>query len=418
MRKRRKLKKQGLFVFVGLIVILAIFLYSLKQDKDINLLKGITKTIDEEITDFENISYLRASEYAKEKKLELDVFYDYNDSISKNKIIEGHVEGNKLTLVVSLGSLPIDEFKKNKVNELGRVPIMMYHGIVDTTTNQYTGGNVDKDGYNRTSNAFLEDLEMYYGKGYRMIRLKDYIDGNIDVSLGYSPIILTFDDGNANNFRVIKKNEDGSLEFDPNSAIGVLEKIKKKYPDFNVTATFFLNGGLCNQPEYNEDIIKFLLENGYDIGNHTISHVDFTKISIYKTKEEVGNMYKKLENLIPGKYVNIIALPFGSPYSKGHKNYEFILNGEYDGFKYNTEAALRVGWEPEVSPFDTSFDKTFLKRVRAYDNNGREFDLEMTFKLLEKTRYISDGNKDIIVIPKSSENKLIETDKKIVTYEE
>ena len=43
---------------------------------------------------------------------------------------------------------------------------MMYHGIVDTTENEYTGGNVDKDGYNRTSNAFLEDLEFYYEKGY------------------------------------------------------------------------------------------------------------------------------------------------------------------------------------------------------------------------------------------------------------
>ena len=92
-----------------------------------------------------------------------------------------------------------------------------------------------------------------------MIRLDDYVKGIIDVELGYSPIILTFDDGNENNFKVIKKNSDGTLEFDPNSAIGVLETIKKKHPDMNVTATFFLNGTLCNQKEYNEDIMKWLI---------------------------------------------------------------------------------------------------------------------------------------------------------------
>ena len=137
-----------------------------------------------------------------------------------------------------------------------------------------------------------------------------------------------------------------------------------------------------------------------------------------KTKEVVGKMYQSLESIIPGKYVNIVALPFGSPYSKSHSNYQFILNGEYEGNTYQTKAALRVGWEAEVSPFDSSFDKTFLKRCRAYDNNGVEFDIQMNFKLLEKNRYISDGEESIIVIPKSKEEKLTETNLKVITYEE
>ena len=56
----------------------------------------------------------------------------------------------------------------------------MYHGIVDVKDTKYVGGNVDKDGYNRTADAFREDLEFYYNKGYRMIRLSDYVDGVID----------------------------------------------------------------------------------------------------------------------------------------------------------------------------------------------------------------------------------------------
>lgn len=297
---------------------------------------------------------------------------------------------------------------------------MMYHGIVSTTNNKYTGGNVDKDGYNRTSSAFRSDLEFYYSKGYRMISLKDYVNGIIDVEMGYSPIILTFDDGNMNNFKVIDKLDDGTLVFDPDSAIGILESFKEKYPDFNITATFFLNSTLCNQEEYNEDIIKWLVNNGYDVGNHTLNHDNFTSISISKTQEVVGGMYNILDSIIPGEYVNIVALPYGSPYKKTHENYAYILNGEFNSKKYETVSALRVGWESEVSPFNKDFDKTFLKRCRAYDNNGVDFDIEMNFKILDSKRYISDGDINTIVIPDSLSNNLNNnlTSFEIITYKE
>ncbi|MBR3660753.1 MAG: polysaccharide deacetylase family protein [Bacilli bacterium] len=417
-KKSVKLKKKNLFfIVVFLLIVGGVIVYFLKPNVPLKLdvLESKEKT-KETITDFENITYTKAIDYAEKQNLEVKASYDYSDTIEKDKIISGNIEENVLNIVVSLGSIPLDEFKEKQVNELGNVPIMMYHGIVNTTDNKYTGGNVDKDGYNRTSKAFSEDLEMYYKKGYRMIRLKDYIDGKIDVEMGYSPIILTFDDGNENNFKVIKKNEDGTLVFDENSAIGILEKFKKEHEGANVTATFFLTGDLCNQKEYNEDIMKWLVDNGYDIGNHTISHIDFTKINIEKTKYQVGALYQKLENIIPGKYVNIIALPFGSPYKKSHSNYQYILNGEYEGVEYHTEAALRVGWEAEVSPFNKTFDKTFLKRIRAYDNKGVEFDIEMNFKTLEKNRFISDGSMDLVTIPKNLEEKLGETNLKVVTY--
>ena len=77
-----------------------------------------------------------------------------------------------------------------------------------------------------------------------------------------------------------------------------------------------------------------------------------------------------------------------------------------DGKNYKTKAALRVGWKAESSPFDKDFESTFLKRIRAYDNEGVEFDIEMNFKLLEKTKYISDGDKNTIVTSNSNKEKL------------
>lgn len=318
--------------------------------------------------------------------------------------VKKKVETSKEEIVEK--ELTLEDYENNKVDELGEIPIMMYHGIHNKNNNDtnYTGGNVDKDGYQRTSEAFRNDLEFYYQKGYRMIRLDDYIEGEIDVELGKSPIILTFDDGLSNNILVNGLDEKGNLIIDENCAIGILESFKKKYPDFNVTATFFVNGGLFQQQEYNDKILNWLVEHGYDIGNHTYNHVNFIKVDSIKSQEEVGKMYDLFDKLIPNKYVNIIALPFGSPYSLDHENMNYIFNSYYNGKNYITKAALRVGWEAESSPFSLDFNPKFLKRIRAYDNNGIEFDIEMNFKLLESTRYISDGNIKKIVVPEEKVN--------------
>ena len=375
------------------------------------LLNNKQKKQENKMIDLSEKTILEIEEYAVLNNLELIIEREYSDTIPKDKLISQSIEigtilnnQKQLTVVISLGLLNKEEYAKYGVNELGRVPIMMYHGIhnIKSSDTAYTGGNIDKDGYQRTAEAFRNDLEFYYSNGYRMIRLKDYIDGIIDVPLGKSPIILTFDDGLENNFRINGLDEDGNLIIDPNCAVGILEEFKRKYPDFNVTATFFLNSDLFQQPKYNNLILKWLVEHGYDIGNHSYSHADFTSIDKDKSQMEIGRMYQKLNEIIPGQYVNIVALPFGSPYKKEHANFPFILEGKYNDFSYKTEATLRVGWESELSPFNKNFDKTFLKRIRAYDNNGLEFDIEMNFKNLKQNRYISDGNKDKIVIPESS----------------
>lgn len=354
--------------------------------------------------------------YADENDLNLKVNDIYSDEFIKDTVVnqsilvgEEYIRGSDLTVDLIIGSLEdkrnaeIKKYIDNNVNELGRIPIMMYHGIHDkkNSDTNYTGGNIDKDGYQRTAEAFRNDLEFYYQNGYRMIRLTDYVDGIIDVELGKSPIIITFDDGLKNNINVIGLDENGNIIIDPNSAIGILEEFKKKYPDYNVTATFFVNSELFNQPEYNEKILKWLVENGYDIGNHTATHADFTKINIDKTKYQIGSVYELLDSIIPNQYVNIVALPYGSPYKKSHENFSHILTANYNGNTYYTKSALRVGWESDYSPFSINFDKTFLKRIRAYDNNGIEFDIEANFKNLESNRYISDGDKNKVVVKQS-----------------
>ena len=395
-------------IILILIGISFIILNKPKKDLMINIL-------DMTIKEVEN--------YSKEKGLVLEKEYVYSreekDKVLSQSIKENEeiISGSTLKIEVSYG-FDLNKLKEDNINELGEVPIMMYHSIINKNDSDtpYIGGNVDKDGYSRTTESFRRDLEFYYQNNYRMIRLEDYVLGNIDVEYKKSPIILTFDDGYDNNIKVTGLDENGNIIIDPNSAVGILEEFKKKYPDFNVTATFFITNNLFNQPEYNEKILKWLVDNSYDIGNHTHSHNDLGSITSTDVEKVVSSVYKNLDNIIKDKYVHIVALPYGKPYNKTHDNFKYVLNGTYDNYSYNTIAALRVGWTSESSPFDKTFDKEYLKRCRAYDNNGKEFDIQMVFNKLETTRYISDGYKDIITIKKDNVNKLIETDKKIIQY--
>ena len=79
----------------------------------------------------------------------------------------------------------------------------------------------------------------------------------------------------------------------------------------------------------------------------------------------------------------------------------YIFKANYNSKEYITKGALRVGWKAESSPYNIDFNPKFIKRIRAYDNNGEEFDIKMNFKLLEETRYISDGNSKNIVVPQN-----------------
>ena len=420
----RRRKKKRINIYKILLALLLLFAIVFVAYKIITMPKEPEKVLMVDVTN-KDINIVK--EELKEYNLDISIDYEYNDEVAKDSIISQSIssgneikDGDKLDLVVSLGKRDKEKLKKDGINELGKVPVMMYHGIKNMKNSEtsHTGGNVDKDGYTRTAEAFRNDLDFYYEKGYRMIKLSDYISGNIATEYGKSPIVLTFDDGNDNNIKVTGLDEKGNIIIDPNSAVGIMEAYKKKYPDFNVTAIFFVTEALFNQPEYNEKIVKWLVDNGYEVGNHTLGHNNLNNTTPAETQRVVGGMYQKLESILKDKYSKILALPYGNPTSNKHSNYPYVVSGEYNGFKYETVGALRVGWEPEVSSYNKEFNPLYIKRCRAYDNNGVDFDINMVYRMLEKTRYVSDGDAKTIITSSSNKDLIKENpDKEIILYD-
>jgi len=136
-------------------------------------------------------------------------------------------------------------------NELGRVMILAYHKI-DYPEARWT----------RTPENFRRDLETLYAKSYRLISLRDLLDRRIALPAGTTPVVLTFDDSSPGQFRYLEQN--GTLEIDPESAVGILEAFTREHPDFGRGATFYVLPGanppnrLFNQPALEGKKLQYL----------------------------------------------------------------------------------------------------------------------------------------------------------------
>jgi len=284
-----------------------------------------------------------------------------------------------------------------KPNEAGQVMVLMYHGIDD-----------EEATWVRTPENLRKDLQILFDKGYVPISLKEFVTNDFDIEAGYTPVVLTFDDGNQNNFNIIEK--DGEKIIDPNSAVGIMEEFKKEHPDYPLTATFFVFGSNpFRQKELVEYKLNYLVENGYDIGNHTLGHNDMSGINdTEEIQRVIAEQAAFLESIVDGYKVNTYALCNGGrPKNKDH--YPLLQKGGFEDKVYDNVAILNVGWDPSVSPIDINFNPYAIHRVRASEMNvdGVGFyDWLSVFDKHPERRYISDGIVDIVTVPKRYEEKV------------
>ena len=282
-----------------------------------------------------------------------------------------------------------------KPNEAGKIMVVMFHNFVET----YKSG--DKQ-YTTTFEDFRKLLGTLYDSGYRLINLKDYLSNNINVPAGCIPMVFTFDDGTAGQFNMVDEN--GLPGSNHQSAVGIMEEFNKDHPDFGLKGTFFVNLGDNTFPGEGKlaERLRYLIDKGFEIGNHTYSHINLKKATDADiVQKEIGGNQKKMYELIPGYKFNAFSLPYGAP-SKDLQR--FVAKGVFEGVEYENLAIMEVGWDPALSPVNPKYDPLSIHRVRASGITPVEADLAWWLEQEKReSRYISDGDPDTVTVPKARE---------------
>lgn len=276
---------------------------------------------------------------------------------------------------------PMDdgELYRLGVNELGKVPIIMYHDVQDYEAE-----------WVRSRSNLRNDLERFHDLGYSLVLLSDYLSGNISVPAGKAPLVLTFDDGTRGQFRMIEGDE--GLIPDPDCAVGILLEFSRTHPEFGHAATFFVNSGNpFGDASRIEENFRFLLENGMEIGNHTRTHANLAYASPEAVVREIGSLVNEVRGICGYEPVSL-ALPFGGyPQST-----ESLLAGTWDDQEYVNKGILLVGAEPAPSPFSRKFNPLAIPRIRG---SQEELDKWLgEFEEYPDERFVSDGRSETVTI--------------------
>lgn len=269
-------------------------------------------------------------------------------------------------------------------NELGQIPVIMHHRILD-------GGGGE---YDRSPEEFRAELERLYDAGYRPIRTVDLVRGTIEVPAGTTPVVLTFDDSSREQFAL---GADGEVE--AGTAIGILLDVAATRDGFEPVASLYVNAGPFGVADSGPSL-RWLHEHGFELGNHTLRHANLGRIGADDVRRELALGARVIADHVPDAEVVTLSLPLGIwPEPRA-----LAYAGEHEGDPYHHEGVLLVGASPAPSPFSAGFDPLAIPRIRSSSgdggepNYGSEFWLDW-FEDNPDRRYVSDGNPDTVSFP-------------------
>ncbi|WP_306319673.1 MULTISPECIES: polysaccharide deacetylase family protein [unclassified Streptomyces] len=274
-----------------------------------------------------------------------------------------------------------------RANELGAVPVLMYHQIVDDP----------KSAYDRTPKDFRTELERLAREGYVPVTAGDFETGKIDIPAGAHPVVLTFDDSTDSQLHL---GSDGKPTKD--SAVGILRDVAAAHPRFKPRATLFVNGDAFAATGQKK-ALTWAHKNGFEIGNHTLDHANLAQSGAAKARAQIAEGQKSITRDVPDADVRSLALPYGvqpEPASLG-------LNGSASGTTYKNRGVYLVGANPAPSPYADSFEPAAIPRVRSGADKGKDGGFSSAHWLDQLAagklaRYTSDGDPEHISYPKDT----------------
>jgi len=210
---------------------------------------------------------------------------------------------------------------EHKINS-SRIPILMLHKI-----------GVPEDRYTISPKDFRRILGMLHDNNYYLLNLEKFTSGDFSgIPTGKKPILLTFDDAGEGQFYMKKDSVP-----DSDCAVGILNHYEKEYPEFGHGAVFFISYS-NDKHEFrepflekgkSEEKLRYLFDNGYDLGYHTPFHSDNTNA----TKNDIDEQSMILDALFfkslgPENYEKLekaYAHPFGAK-PKDNEVYDYLCS--------------------------------------------------------------------------------------------
>ena len=190
-----------------------------------------------------------------------------------------------------------ESYRRARALKAGGVPVVMYHRIVEAPP----AGS--RHGTWVTRERFAAQLDSLARRGFTTITFRDYaayLEGAR--ALPRRPIILTFDDGYADNY---------DLAFPLLEARGMTAVIFL-VADRNVTTNLWdAAGGEPQVPLLAGDQIREMGDYGIEFGSHTMSHARLTALAPDALAGEVEGSRRALEERL-GRPVLSLCYPYGA----------------------------------------------------------------------------------------------------------
>jgi peptidoglycan/xylan/chitin deacetylase (PgdA/CDA1 family) len=270
-------------------------------------------------------------------------------------------------------------------NELGVIPVIMYHRVVKDPASIYDS----------TPSEFRRELLTLYRQGYRPITAADLVLGRIDVPAGKTPVVLTFDDSSSSQFSLLPNGK-----VDPESAVGIMLAFAHKHPGFNPTGTFFVISSMFEAGSDGPRLLAELVNLGFDLGDHTLDHSNLGSLDAAGVQREIVLGERLINDAVPELVVHTMALPYGE-YPTTH---DLALRGSWDGQRYRFQGVFEVGSGPAASPYSIRFDPVGVPRMESQPWSGKE-DFGSGYwlrylKLHPDRLYVSDGDPQRISFPR------------------
>ena len=283
-------------------------------------------------------------------------------------------------------------------NELGWIPIIMYHAVGGPP--EFDPGPLyDIHGLNISPATFRHQIQLMYDAGWYPVNVRTILSARINVPRGKTPVAITFDDARPSQFRYLP---DGRL--DPDCAVGILEAFHRAHPrDWPRRATFYImpeskyNGVPFDQDGLERKKLRYLVRMGYEIGNHSLAHPNMSRLSASRLRWEMAECVRGIHRLVPHLKIDSMAIPYGVP-PKDHHLWHWLLHGTEGGVTYTNRCMLLVGNGPSYSYVDKRFDRTRVPRIVPKPGN-----LETWIKKLQPGTlmppFMSDGDTNLVTIP-------------------